>query len=512
MLDIQKIKAAFYEEGLSKNKISQKFQCSWDTVNRIINTPMEEIEEKSKKVIVGNRKPTVGTQEVKDAIRTLLLNEKEHRIKKKQRLIGKTIYNELVKEGLYFGSYRRLQELIKKEKQSLNISKQKSYLPLHFPLGSCLQIDHGEVECEINGIVTLCYLFVASVPGVSIRYCQIFPCKSREAWGEFHERTFKIFKGIFPKVVYDNDTVLICEVHIKMRTEFGIHLVEHYKFVPHFCNPAAGNEKGTVENGVGYCRRNYFPGRPKFYNFDIANEMCESKFHSEIAGGKNSRTGQALKEIFDQISNALMPLLPSKLWSRRTTRIVDSYQLVDVEKHYYSVPEKYVGKQVTVLIMSFWIVIQCDGTDRKNIDVHVRQLIPGEDSIQLDHYLEPLQKKPGALWDCKATKGLLEDPLLDQAWQLTLKNRSDREARKTFIDILFLRRKYEENQWREALKMAIDSNRVKREEIAAFLDLGLKFEENPQASEEKLPDTEAPSSYFSFDSYSDLCGEEEDLW
>jgi hypothetical protein len=33
--------------------------------------------------------------------------------------------------------------------------------------------------------------------------------------------------------------------------------VAHYRFEPVFCNPARGNEKGNVENKVGYSRRNW---------------------------------------------------------------------------------------------------------------------------------------------------------------------------------------------------------------------------------------------------------------
>ena len=49
--------------------------------------------------------------------------------------------------------------------------------------------------------------------------------KSREAWGEFHERTFRMFGGIFSKVIYDNDTVLITDVEEKMPREFSVYLI-----------------------------------------------------------------------------------------------------------------------------------------------------------------------------------------------------------------------------------------------------------------------------------------------
>ncbi len=96
-----------------------------------------------------------------------------------------------------------------------------------------------------------CFLFVASVPGTSIRYSQLFPYKTSESWGEFHERTFQNFGGVFFKVICDNDTVLVkVEEAVSIPTHFTLDLVEHYKFSSHHCNPAFGNEKGSVENNI----------------------------------------------------------------------------------------------------------------------------------------------------------------------------------------------------------------------------------------------------------------------
>jgi len=39
----------------------------------------------------------------------------------------------------------------------------------------------------------------------------------------------------------------------------------HYLFESHFCSPGQGHEKGGVEHGVGYGRRNFwFPSASNF--------------------------------------------------------------------------------------------------------------------------------------------------------------------------------------------------------------------------------------------------------
>ena len=46
----------------------------------------------------------------------------------------------------------------------------------------------------------------------------------------------------------------------------------HYHFRAEFCNPAAGNEKGSVENRVGYSRHNAFVPVPTVTSFEEFNE------------------------------------------------------------------------------------------------------------------------------------------------------------------------------------------------------------------------------------------------
>ncbi|MES2198850.1 MAG: hypothetical protein V4489_01605, partial [Chlamydiota bacterium] len=186
---------------------------------------------------------------------------------------------------------------------------------------------------------------------------------------------------------------------------------------------------------------------------------------------------------------------------------VNSYQCIEVEGHYYSVPKQYVGDEVVICIMSFDIAIRPNLKEAISI-IHKRQFSPGADSLYWGHYLEQLQQKPRALWDCKATQKLLGDPLIEQAWQLTLQGRSLREAQREFVNILFLRKKHEEAAWRNAVSRFIGINRMKSEEVEAFLKLECEPEtkETPQAVREKLPNLDMPSIDFFLDPYSELCG------
>lgn len=453
MDEVNKMKKAFYTDRLSVNEIARKFKRSWSTVNEIIKMPLDELEDRDKPE--RKRGSTVATQEVKDAIEGYLKKEIELGVKRKQFYRARVIFKELKQKGIYNGSERRLQELVKQAREIHGQIKPKSYLPLEFALGSALQMDHGEVDCIIGGHRMLCYLLVGAIPGTNLRYCQLYGTKAQESWGDFHERCFRFYSGIFSRVIYDNDTVLIkdCSKGQHVETKFSYALHEHYGFESVYCNPASGNEKGSVENGVGFCRRNYLPGLPSYPDFGNANQDLEKQSHDEIDDSSLTRTGKTKHKVLAEVRENLKPLLPIRKWRQRFYRHVNSYQMIDVDNHFYSVPEKFVDSELKVAIGAFTIEIY---NKQELVYEHFRKFIPGEDSLILDHYLDQLRRKPGSLWDNKVTQGLLEDKALEAIWGRLFERNPIRKARKDFIEILYLKKKYKEEDWKAAIDKAVD--------------------------------------------------------
>jgi transposase len=442
-----------YSKGDSRNQIAKKFNRSWNTVDTIINTSREELTKRGKR---RQRKATVATDEVIKAIEELLDKEIKLKVKRKQRYTAAFIFKELKRNGIYGGKERNLRGVvarIRAERKQKKIET-KSFLPLTFDPGSCIQIDHGEADCVIGESRLTAYLFVGSLPGLAIRYCQLYPIKAQEAWGDFHEKTFRFFNGIFPSLTYDNDSVLVKKILGSERdqTDFSKSLEEHYGFKSVFCNPGAGNEKGAVENGVGYCRRNYLAGLPEFKDWEEVNEHLENHCLAAIEEGTHYRSQERLKDLLEKAQENTDGLLPKKNWCKWLSPTVNSSQLIACEKHQYSVPEKYVGAKVQVAAEAFNIKIYCEN---ELIAAHPRQFKEGEDSLQLDHYLDQLSHKAGALWDCTAVKTHKFEPELMDLWN-RLKSRLDkRKANKEFIEILLLKRLYDADSFKSAIELAL---------------------------------------------------------
>lgn len=505
MDEVNKIRKSFFTDGESKNAIAKRFNRSWETIDRIVSMSREELENRGCR---PNRKSKVMTDKVLKAINAYLDEEKEKGVKKKQRYTARKIYKDLKEKGIYEGSEKQMQNKLRELRKERNQLKTQSFLPLSFPLGSSLQIDHGEVDLMINENRVTGYLFIASVPGHVLRYCQIFPTKSSEAWGEFHERALRFFGGVFTKLVYDNDSVLVKKVIGSNRdqTTFSLSLEEHFGFESHFCNLAAGNEKGAVENGVGYCRRNFLPGCPSFSDWDEVNQHLLTSCERDIKEGKHYKTKQSLQSTFEELREKLKPLPPRKSWCKWMSNCrVDSCQLVSIDNHDYSVPEKYVGSSVRVGLGIFQVKMF---KDEDLIAMHERKH-DDNDSLILDHYLDQLQYKSSALWDCKAVNGHEFDPRFLEIWKQLAEKFPKKEANRQFVRILLLRRRYSKENLLKAIEESLKAKAIDYvvvESIVRQLDMNHQAFKEEELSE-MLLSVNIYSWEFDLSIYAELCEE-----
>ncbi len=504
MDEVNKIKKA-YRDGESINEIAERFRRSWATVKKLVDTPVAKLEARGRR---PNKITKVVTVEVEEGIEAYLTKEEMLHVKKKQRYTAAIIYKELTASGVYKGSRRQLQDVVKRLRAKRGQMRPKSYLPLNFPVGTTAQFDHGECDLAISDQRVQGYLFICSIPGAVLRYCQVFPVKSREAWGEFHERSYRFFGGVLPVSVYDNDSVLVQEVigSERVQTQFSLALEEHYQMRSRFCNPASGNEKGAVENGVGYCRRNYLPGCPSFMSWNEVNQKLEEDCRGSIASKIHYKNGRALISIFSEMAEQLKPLFISHAWCRSIDARVDSFQLVHTDSHSYSVPEQFVGTCVRVDVGVFTVDIFNNNT---RIAQHVRRFGEESCSFCLDHYLDQLLRKPGALWDCQAVQQHKFYPELLNVWELLQKKYPEREANRKFIAILHLGRRYGSKELVAASREAVSLGTVEPEAIENIVVSFFSappIPEEAQSYEHYIPSEEFDTWSCDVEQYSQLVG------
>ncbi|MDL2249010.1 IS21 family transposase, partial [Tyzzerella sp. OttesenSCG-928-J15] len=332
-------------EGKSLREISRVTNLNFRTVQKYtIKTDWNETA-KPKKV---SYYPVLG-----DYIETindwLQADEREPR---KQRHTIRQIHKRLVKEKGFTGSYSSVKKYIRKKRLREGKTLDGS-LPLSHNKGHA-QIDFGELkyyDSQGNGqkghYLTICF------PYSNAGFVQVFKSENQECLLEGMKSIFTYVGGV-PKVIKaDNMTTAVTKILPQGKRELAEgfrRFMLHYRFQGEFCNPAKGNEKGSVENKVGYTRRNFFVPVPTITDFESYNkellQICEQDMERE-----HYLHGVTIKELWHEEQRELLSLPENeyRVFRYETVRI-NNYGFVTIDNNKYGVTPELAGEQAEVKI------------------------------------------------------------------------------------------------------------------------------------------------------------------
>ncbi len=181
--------------------------------------------------------------------------------------------------------------------------------------------------------------------------------------------------------------------HRREETSRFIAFRSHWRYQSEFCNPARGNEKGGVEGEGGYFRRNHWVPVPEARSLDELNgylERCSNEDRRRILSGRTETVGTAMlneqphllplaAELFDLAEISFQQSIASGACGCGPTR--------------YSVPlppSTKVEARVHAATVELWHGGKC-------VAHHERCYSRQQKILDLEHYLDVLRKKPGAL-------------------------------------------------------------------------------------------------------------------
>lgn len=200
--------------------------------------------------------------------------EADRKIPRKQRHTVKRIYDRLRDECGFPGSYSSVKKYVRKKKFVMKAATE-GYLPLAHPDG-CGQVDFGEfIYYDAKQEEHNAYALTISFPNSNKGYTQAFPSQNQECLLTGMQRIFEHIGGVPPRLRFDNMTTAVAQVlegTERVLADGFMRFKLHYRFQADFCNPRSGNEKGNVENKVGYSRRNAFVPVPTITSFEDFNE------------------------------------------------------------------------------------------------------------------------------------------------------------------------------------------------------------------------------------------------
>jgi hypothetical protein len=309
-----------------------------------------------------------------------------------------------------------------------------AFIPQCFAPGEAYQFDWSHEIVAIGGQTVkvkvahfrLCY---SRMP-----FCIAYLRESLEMLLDAHVQAFAFLGGSTRRGIYDNLKTVVTKVLLGKDRTFNRRfqqLASHYLFEPVACTPAAGWEKGQVENQVQFLRQRLFV--PRIQCADLAQLNAELRDRCRRLAASHPHPElpeRTVAEVFAEEQPHLLQIgVPFQAYKEQPVR-VSTTALVAYDTNRYSVEADMVGKTVMVRAYAERIVVVEAG---EVIGEHPRLF--GRHQVHYDpwHYVGVLQRKPGALRNGAPFRDWqLPEPLL--AMRHTLGTHADGDRQ--FVGIL----------------------------------------------------------------------------
>lgn len=400
----QKIILSYFRDGKSQRQISRELQIGRRTVKKYIESynACKRLQGSSKDAAVlsrsvveppkydaSNRRKRKLTEEIVAKIDDFLQSNDRKRQSGLHKQVMKKIdiHEALLAEGFQIG-YTSVCNYISSK---TNGSRKEAFIRQRYDPGRVLEFDWGETKLWIGGRMQRLYLAVFTPAYSNYRFSELYERQDTASFQQSHVNFFNHKKGVYGQIVYDNMRVAVRRfvgATEKEPTEALLQLSAYYHFDFRFCNAGKGNEKGHVERSVEYIRRKAFCLRDHFDNLEQANQWLADRCRE-----LNEKHPQYQLMVEEKRYLHNLPAAPFDCCNVEHCR-ADKYSTVIVGSNRYSVPDHLVGKMLTVKIYPHYI--ECFH-EKQIVAQHARSLNKHDWIIELDHYLNTLFKKPGAL-------------------------------------------------------------------------------------------------------------------
>src|SRR3982075_1561377 len=183
------------------------------------------------------------------------------------------IFEELRERG-YDGGYDAVRRYARRWSKAHGQSTATAYVPLSFAPGEAYQFDWSHEVVLLNGVTMIVKVAHVRLCHSRMLFVRAYPRETQEMVFDAHDRSFAFFKGTCQRGIYDNMKTAVTTVFIGKDRQFNRRfqrMCGHYLVEPTACTPAAGWEKGQVENQVGLVRERFFTPRLRFKSYEEMN-------------------------------------------------------------------------------------------------------------------------------------------------------------------------------------------------------------------------------------------------
>lgn len=390
MEQIYRIKNMKKFEGKSLRKISKITGHDFSTVKKYVDKEDFNYEIQPKQKRKGKLSP------YRNIVLKWLNDDKK--APHKQQHTAKRVYDRL--KELYPDEFnaneRSIRKFVADLRRELQINTD-GFLPLEHPPGEA-QADFGEARFIENGTTYDGYYLNLSYPHSNAGYTQLFKSANQECLLEGLKSIFEHAIGVPIAIWFDNMSTAVKKIREygeRDLTKGFLRFMMHYGFQSNFCNPNSGHEKGSVENKVGYHRRNLFVPVPEFKDLKEYNKQLLLKCDLDMNRMHYKGYG-LIKDLFreDKLEFFKLPDIPFEAYRHEFAK-ADNYGKVKFDGRTYSSAPEMASQQVIIKAGAY----EVDILDREchYIIGHKRLYGDEKESMQWIPYLGLMSKRPTAL-------------------------------------------------------------------------------------------------------------------
>ena len=304
------------------------------------------------------------------------------------------IFQRLRAEQAYSGGISILTDYVRRVRPV----RAPAFLTLVFAPGECAQVDWGCAGSMAIGstrrrlsffVMVLCYSRLC--------YVEFSLGEATEHFLAAHQNALEFFGGVPAKILIDNPKTAVLKHPAGERPLFHpryLDFAAHYGFEPRACNVRRPNEKGRVESGVGYVKKNFLDGLQLPPGLNALNTAARHWMETVANVRIHGETHKQPIELFALEKphlNALPPL-PADTGVIRTVPTSSRFRVV-LDTNRYSVPSLYASQP---LLLKTFADRLCIYHGEKLIATHTRSYDRHQDFEDPEHGKELLDQRRAA--------------------------------------------------------------------------------------------------------------------
>ena len=321
---------------------------------------------------------------------------------------------------------------------------------VHEP-GAHAEVDYADLWVVLNGVKTKTFLFTLRLSYSGRAVHRAFASQCQESFLEGHVHAFEQLGGVpVVHIRYDNLKNAVTRVlfgRTRVESQKWILFRSHYGFDAFYCRSGVegAHEKGGVEVEGGRFRRNHLVPMPKVASIAELNDLLAAADARDDHRRLEHRTVTVATDF--ALEAPLLRPLPGEAFETGVTLTprVDRHSRISVRQTYYSVPARFIGARLRTLLRAEEVLV-FDSTSggSRLVARHERSRVRGGQVLVLDHYLEVLFRKPGALPGSMALSQARAAGVFTLAheafWTRARALHGDGEGTRALIEVLLLHR------------------------------------------------------------------------